>query len=92
MPNTQDNDNTFFSKIVSLVKQFPWVAFCLWMGYRDMSREASLEAKEKEQISRDIDRETFYRSQLLYWRQKVDKELSEEQKQLNYKYELDTAK
>lgn len=75
-------DPTLLQKAVDLLKQFPWVAFCLFMAYRDLSRESKLETKEREQIARDIERETFYRSQLLYWRQKVEEERDEKENKL----------
>lgn len=83
MPNIQEKDGGFLSKIVSLLKQFPWVAFCLWMGYRDITREASLEKREKDQVDREIDRETFYRSQLLYQREQIEKQNAVKEQKLN---------
>lgn len=82
MPNIQEKETGIFSKITSLLKQYPLVAFCLWMGYRDIKRDAYNDKKEKEQISRDIDRETFYRSQLIYMRNQIEEQNKEKEQEI----------
>lgn len=83
MPNTMlPKEGNLLTKAVDLLKQFPWVAFCLFMAYRDINRENTIAEKETAQIKRDIERETFYRSQLLFWRQKVEEERDEKETKL----------
>lgn len=83
MPNIQDTQEGFFSKMINLLKQFPLVAVCVWLGYRDLTREATIEQDKKEQVARDTDRETFYRSQLLYMRDLAQEQNKEKQAKLD---------
>lgn len=80
----------FLLKLGQFIKQSPLLAVCIWMGWRDIQREAKQEVKDQKQEQRETEREKFEREQLIYYRDAKQEELRLKEKELKMKYEKDT--
>lgn len=87
---TPKEESWLIVRLVHLIKQFPFVVFCIWMGWRDIQRENRIVEKETKQEIKDNDREKFDREQLIYYRTAKQEDLEIKRKELDKSYEKDT--
>lgn len=83
----EQKEETWAVRIITLIKQSPLIAVCVWLGYRDMKRDAEQTKKDTEIELKNVEREKFYKEQLIHARDSKDKELELKEKELNFKYE-----
>lgn len=80
----------FIEKLANFIKQFPFVAGCIYLGYRDIKKDERNEVVRVEQEAKDKEREMFYREQLIYYRNDKKQELESKKSELDQKYDKDT--
>lgn len=90
MAALEEKEFGILTRIVNLLKQSPYIAFCIWMGFRDIQKEIKYEEKQRRQETRDSIRERDYYEQLLYYRNLKQKELDNKETELKSKYEKDS--
>ena len=87
---TPKEESWLLVRLVHLIKQFPFVVFCIWMGWRDIQRETRIQEKEAKQEIKDDNREKFDQEQLIYYRNAKQEDLEIKRRELDKSYEKDT--
>lgn len=90
MAALEEKEFGILTRIVNLLKQSPYIAFCIWMGLREIQHENKFEEVTRRYEIRDSIRERDIQEQLKYYREDRQQELNEKIYQLMKKYEKDS--
>lgn len=78
------------SRAVAFFVRNPVAAICIWLIYRDIKRDISIEEKDKRIEKRDSIREAKYYESMNYSLDYLQNELKEKKAEVLKKYEKDT--
>lgn len=90
MAALEEKEFGILTRIVNLLKQSPYIAFCMWMGFREVQHEAKFDEIIRRYEMRDSIRERDTQEQLKYYREDRQQELNEKIYQLMKRYEKDS--
>lgn len=87
MANEEKQPDGVIGKVISLIRTSPLVAMLIWMGYRDVSREAKQDAKEALREQREYENNKFIKEAYIHYRDALQREITEKDKKLHARYD-----